>query len=93
MKCRFCDNKLDDSVINLGLAPPSNAYLKDLNQAKKEKKFPLKLLFCENCYLLQTEDYSKPQELFTDDYAYFSSTSDFFLNLKKYSDEIIKNLI
>ena len=30
MKCRFCDNKLDNSVINLGLAPPSNAYLKDL---------------------------------------------------------------
>ena len=39
MKCRFCDNKLDDSVINLGLAPPSNAYLKDLNQVKKEKNF------------------------------------------------------
>ena len=93
MKCRFCDNKLDDSVINLGLAPPSNAYLKDLNQARKEKKFPLKLLFCENCYLLQTEDYNKPEELFTDDYAYFSSTSDFFLNhAKKYSDEIIKKL-
>ena len=42
---------------------------------------------------MQTEDYNKPEELFTDDYAYFSSTSDFFLNhAKKYSDEIIKKL-
>ena len=93
MKCRFCEKKLKDSVIDLGLTPPSNAYLNDLNFVKKEKKYPLKLLFCENCYLLQTKDFNKPEELFTDDYAYFSSTSDFFLkHAKKYSNEIIKKL-
>ena len=91
MKCRFCDNKLDDSVINLGLAPPSNAYLKDLNQVKKEK-FPLKLLFCENCYLLQTEDYSKPKELLLMIMHTFLVPQIFLNHAKKYSDEIIKNL-
>ncbi len=93
MICRFCENQLDKSFLDLGEAPPSNAYLKDLKSAKKEKKYPLKLLFCENCYLVQTEDHNKPEELFTDDYAYFSSTSTSFLrHAKNYTEEIIKKL-
>jgi hypothetical protein len=65
--------------LDLGTAPPSNAYLekKELNQA--EVYLPLKVFVCEKCWLVQTEDYSVSGELFTKDYAYFSSTSTSFL--------------
>lgn len=45
-----------------------------------EKRYPLRVLVCENCWLVQTEDYVKAQELFTDQYAYFSSVSSTWLN-------------
>ena len=91
MECRFCRNKLGKSILDLGKTPPSNAYLINLNSVKLEKKYPLKLKFCENCYLVQTKDYNKPEELFTKDYAYFSSTSKYFLNHAKiFTEKIIK---
>ena len=91
MECRFCRNNLGKSILDLGKTPPSNAYLINLNSVKLEKKYPLKLKFCENCYLVQTKDYNKPEELFTKDYAYFSSTSKYFLNHAKiFTEKIIK---
>lgn len=91
MECRFCRNKLGKSILDLGKTPPSNAYLINLNSVKLEKKYPLKLKFCENCYLVQTKDYNKPEELFTKDYAYFSSTSKYFLNHARiFTEKIIK---
>ncbi len=93
MNCRFCKNTINNTFLNLGSMPPSNAYLNEINLKKKEKRFPLKLFFCEKCYLVQTEDFNKPEELFTEDYAYFSSTSSSFLDhAKKYFDEIILRL-
>ena len=93
MNCRFCKNTINNTFLDLGSMPPSNAYLNEINLKKKEKRFPLKLFFCEECYLVQTEDFNKPEELFTEDYAYFSSTSSSFLDhAKKYFDEIIPRL-
>ena len=43
---------------------------------RPEKWFPLKVLICESCWLVQTEDYSRASELFNEEYAYFSSFSD-----------------
>jgi 2-polyprenyl-3-methyl-5-hydroxy-6-metoxy-1,4-benzoquinol methylase len=76
MKCRHCQSRLKLTLIDLGSAPPSNAYLTALTMRRPEKWFPLKILICENCWLVQTEDYSRASELFTDEYAYFSSFSD-----------------
>ena len=75
MKCRHCNSRLEHVFLDLGFAPPSNAYLsaKDLNSP--ETWFPLKLFVCSECWLVQTEDYSSADELFREDYAYFSSTS------------------
>ncbi len=93
MNCRFCKNTILKTFLDLGSMPPSNAYLNELNLKKVEKKFPLKLFFCDQCYLVQTEDFNRPEELFTDDYAYFSSTSSSFLeHAKKYSEKIINRL-
>ena len=75
MNCRHCSAPLEHPFLDLGFAPPSNAYLtaRDLN--KPEKYYPLRVLVCERCWLVQTEDYADAGELFSHDYAYFSSTS------------------
>lgn len=91
MKCRHCYSQNLSSVIDLGSSPPSNAYLlkKDLN--KLEKWFPLKVNVCNECFLVQTEDYSNADELFNSDYAYFSSFSITMLDhSKRYVDDMVK---
>ncbi|TNE25460.1 MAG: methyltransferase domain-containing protein [Alphaproteobacteria bacterium] len=75
MKCRHCQTPLATSFIDLGSAPPSNAYLGADDLKKPEKWYPLHILVCENCWLVQTEDYADAGELFSEDYAYFSSFS------------------
>ncbi len=79
MNCRHCKSKLEHVFLDLGVAPPSNAYLNEEELAQPEKVFPLKLFVCHNCWLVQTEDYSERHELFTKEYAYFSSVSSSWL--------------
>ncbi len=75
MFCRHCKNLLSHKFLDLGYAPPSNAYLSQEDLQKPELTFPLKLYVCESCWLVQTQDFANADELFTKDYAYFSSTS------------------
>lgn len=80
MKCRHCRNDLSIKLIDLGSAPPSNAYLTFDKLNVPEKWFPLKVLVCPNCWLAQTEDRHESVELFSEDYAYFSSYSSTWLS-------------
>jgi len=75
VKCRHCKSSLEFTLIDLGSAPPSNAYLTDITLRRPEKHFPLRVMVCEHCWLVQAEDYSRAAELFNDEYAYFSSFS------------------
>ena len=75
MNCRHCGKVLQHQFLDLGFAPPSNAYLNSADLHAPELYFPLKLYVCDDCWLVQTEDYARSDELFTEDYAYFSSTS------------------
>jgi SAM-dependent methyltransferase len=79
MKCRHCRSQLTHMFLDLGFAPPSNAYLNEVDLAKPEKYYPLKIKVCDQCWLIQTEDYAQADELFSADYAYFSSTSSSWL--------------
>lgn len=79
MKCRHCGAEITLILIDLGSAPPSNAYLTKLTMRRPEKWFPLKVLVCESCWLVQAEAYSRAAELFNDEYAYFSSFSTIWL--------------
>jgi SAM-dependent methyltransferase len=63
------------TFLDLGSAPPSNAYLTQAGLRAPEVWFPLRLLVCERCWLVQTEDHAGREALFSDDYAYFSSFS------------------
>ena len=79
MKCRHCHAELKLKVIDLGSAPPSNAYLTVEKLQNPEKWFPLRVLVCEQCWLVQTEDFAQADELFDADYAYFSAFSSSWL--------------
>jgi len=80
MNCRHCGTKLVLSLVELGSAPPSNAYLTNQTLKSPEKWFPLRVLVCERCWLVQTEDFAQAQELFDAEYAYFSGFSSSWLN-------------
>lgn len=75
MKCRHCGTELSLSLIDLGSAPPSNSYLTQDGMHAPERWYPLRVLVCQQCWLVQTEDYAHCAEFFSDDYAYFSSFS------------------
>ncbi len=93
MNCRHCNTPLKHTFLDLGFAPPSNAYLTEEDLNKPEVYYPLKVKVCDSCWLVQTEDYANADALFTPEYAYFSSTSASWLDhAKRYSDQIIKEL-
>lgn len=80
MNCRHCEKVLTHTFLDLGFAPPSNAYLTKEQLSLPEKYYPLKIMICDECWLAQTEDYAQADELFSADYAYFSSTSTSWLH-------------
>ena len=80
MKCRSCATRLDDPALDnvfldLGTAPPSNAFLTADRLAAPETHFPLKLHTCPSCLLVQVDEVQSHTELFAPDYVYFSSYS------------------
>ena len=80
MICRHCQSLIRLPLIDLGSAPPSNAYLTHVTLRRPEKWFPLKVVVCESCWLVQAEAYSRAAELFNEEYAYFSSFSSQWLS-------------
>lgn len=80
MKCRHCDHPLTVNFIDLGSAPPSNAYLTADALKAPERWYPLRVLVCDRCLLVQTEDFAAFDELFDENYAYFSSYSQSWLD-------------
>jgi len=79
VKCRHCGSELHRPFLDLGSAPPSNAYLTPAALNAPEVWYPLRLLVCEQCWLVQTEDHAGREALFSADYAYFSSFSSSWL--------------
>tara|TARA_B110000008_G_C16963410_1_gene561066 strand:- start:661 stop:1884 length:1224 start_codon:yes stop_codon:yes gene_type:complete len=93
MKCRHCKNILENRFLDLGFAPPSNAYLIEDALNYPEKYYPLKVYVCNTCWLVQTDDHAEAGELFSPDYAYFSSTSSGWLaHAKRYTEVMIEQL-
>ena len=75
MRCRHCGANLRLTLVDLGSAPLSNGYLTAETLKQPEKWFPLRVLVCEDCWLVQTEDFGDSISPFTADYAYFSGFS------------------
>jgi SAM-dependent methyltransferase len=91
MNCRGCGAHLTLPLIDLGTSPPSNAYLRAEQLSQAEQWVPLKVGVCEQCWLVQTEDYTSAESLFDADYAYFSSYSSSWLaHAERYVDEMVE---
>jgi hypothetical protein len=90
MKCRHCQANLNELFIDLGTAPPSNAYLSKDALHAPEKYYPLRVLVCTDCWLVQTEDYAEAEEFFAADYAYFSSFSSTWL---QHAEQYVANMV
>src|ERR1051326_3212635 len=93
MKCRHCATPIHDTFLDLGLAPPSNAYLAEGDLGAPERCYPLKLKVCRDCWLVQVETDANAAELFSPDYAYFSSISSTWVeHARRYAQNIIPRL-
>jgi len=91
MKCRHCGAPLRHTFLDLGFAPLSNGYLTAAELARPERYYPLKIMVCYGCWLVQTEDYASANEIFGAGYAYFSSTSAGWLaHAARYADKVIR---
>lgn len=91
-KCRICNERLQHIVTDLGMSPLANSYLNQSQLNKAELFLPLKVYVCQNCFLVQLEEYETPKNIFTD-YAYFSSVStSWILHVQRYCEKMIELL-
>jgi 2-polyprenyl-3-methyl-5-hydroxy-6-metoxy-1,4-benzoquinol methylase len=78
LQCRFCGTGLQRTFVDLGLSPLCETYPAAADFHRGEVYYPLHVYVCENCFLVQLEEYESAENIFTD-YAYFSSYSDSWL--------------
>ena len=72
--CRYCQSDQLISILDLGEHPPSDSFIFS-KEIETEKRYPLELFYCENCFLLQLLDVVSPKQLFGGEFLYQSSTS------------------
>jgi hypothetical protein len=88
--CRFCQTPLQHVLVDLGMSPLCESYLRPDQLNQMEPFYPLRVYVCERCHLVQLEEYVSPEEIFTE-YAYFSSYADSWLqHSQAYTDLMIK---
>lgn len=89
--CRFCGAPLALTFADLGMSPLSNSYVKAENLNQVERSYALHAWVCEKCFLVQLEEFETPEQIFGDDYAYFSSYSDSWLaHCKAYTETMAR---
>ncbi|MEX0346027.1 MAG: methyltransferase domain-containing protein [Rhizobiaceae bacterium] len=94
MKCRHCQTPLTRTFADLGSAPPSNAYLAPAALKAPERWYPLHVMVCDKCFLVQTEDFAAFDQLFDENYAYFSSYSKSWLDhAERYVGDMVQRFV
>ncbi len=78
-ECRFCHTRLKHTFIDLGMQPLCESYVKPEELGQMEPHYPLHVYVCDKCFLVQVPELVSPLEIY-DDYAYFSSFSDSWLD-------------
>ena len=93
MKCRFCKKELKIEFVDLINQPASNSYLSKEQLNEPELFYPLRIFVCSACKLVQFDEYKKSNDIFDNDYAYFSSYSTSWLaHAKSYVDYMTERL-
>jgi SAM-dependent methyltransferase len=87
--CRFCAAPLTQTFADLGMAPPSNSFVAPEHASAMEPFYPLHAFVCDQCHLVQLEEFETPEQIFSN-YLYFSSFSDSWLkHAEAYTDQMI----
>lgn len=88
--CRFCRAPLSVTFADLGMSPISNDYVAAERAQAMEPFYPLHAFVCSECFLVQLIDFEKAENMFSDEYAYFSSYSESWLrHAKAYAETTI----
>jgi SAM-dependent methyltransferase len=91
-RCRFCGTPLRFTFVDLGMSPLCQTVIRPEQRNDMEPFYPLHCYVCEECYLVQLEEYVAPADIFTE-YAYFSGFSDSWLkHASDYVDMITERL-
>lgn len=91
-RCRFCGADLSVVFADLGMSPPSNAFLDESSLTKMERFYPLKAFVCDVCFLVQLEQFESAEQIFSD-YVYFSSYSTTWLDhCRRYAERMVREL-
>ena len=89
-QCRFCNTTLEQTFVDLGMSPLCESFLLPDQLNQMEPFYPLKVYVCNNCFLVQLEEFVSPEDIFTE-YAYFSSYSDSWLqHARNYTELMIE---
>ena len=90
--CRLCQTPLRHTFVDLGMSPLCESFLPADRLDAMEPFYPLHVLLCEHCFLVQLREYVTPEHIFTE-YAYFSSYSTSWVaHAKAYCEEITARL-
>lgn len=88
--CRFCGRALHHTFVDLGMSPLCESFLSAAQLNQGEMFFPLHILLCDNCFLVQLQEYVSVESIF-EEYAYFSSYSDSWIaHAKSYTEKMIE---
>ena len=71
MRCRFCQAPLTRTFVDLGRAPLSNAFLTAEQLCEPEPHYPLHAYICDECLLVQLDQFAPPEQIFGDYLYYF----------------------
>ena len=90
-KCRFCSSELKHGVVDLGMSPLCQKHVTPEHANDVEKFYPLHAYVCHSCWLVQLEEFAAPDEIFSEEYGYFSSFSDSWLeHARLYTEMMIE---
>jgi len=88
--CRFCGSPLEHTFVDLGMSPLCESYVPVANLNQMEPFYPLHVYVCDQCFLVQLEEFVSPEHIFTE-YAYFSSYADSWLqHCRTYTDMVVE---
>ncbi|MDQ3473218.1 MAG: methyltransferase, partial [Acidobacteriota bacterium] len=87
--CRSCSADTLIPILDLGTTPLANGLLSHSDLAKPEKRYPLKLVFCPGCALVQITETVPPEKLFSE-YVYLSSFSDTML---RHAEDLARDIM
>ncbi|MGB7321950.1 MAG: class I SAM-dependent methyltransferase [Albidovulum sp.] len=92
-KCRHCGTEMPMTLVDLGLSAVANSYVPMDKIDEPEPKYTLHTRVCEACWLVQLDEDVPADKIFTEDYAYFSSFSESWLeHARRYAEMMTTRL-